>query len=138
DRVSHDLPEVLSREFQRLASEASQQILSVASKCWATALAESASGVLEENVKLRKQIEGLEKEMIGSSDRPAQVESQRDERDHALDQHIKEKADLQSALRNAESDLRAAQRMIDTFERNRREDRDDIRDLQKRIEGLVG
>ena len=45
---------------------------------------------------------------------------------------------LQSALRNAESDFRAAQRMIDTFERNRREDRDEIRDLQKRIEDLVG
>jgi len=41
--------------------------------------------------------------------------------------HIKEKADLaqnvgnlQSALRNAESDFRAAQRLIDSFERNRR------------------
>ncbi|MDP2298423.1 MAG: hypothetical protein Q8M24_23520 [Pseudolabrys sp.] len=45
---------------------------------------------------------------------------------------------LQSALRNAESDFRAAQRLIDSFERNRREDRDEIRSLQKRIEGLVG
>ena len=45
---------------------------------------------------------------------------------------------LQSALRNAESDVRAAQRLIDNFERNRREDRDEIRSLQMRIEGLVG
>ena len=68
-----------------------------------------------------------------------------DETARALKQLGQEKAELaqgfgslQSALRNAESDVRAAQRLIDNFERNRREDRDEIRSLQMRIEGLVG
>jgi hypothetical protein len=39
------------------------------------------------------------------------------------------------AMRKA---FRAAQRLIDSFERNRREDRGEIRGLQKRIGGLVG
>lgn len=39
---------------------------------------------------------------------------------------------------NAESDFGAAQRVIDNFERNQRQDREEIRALQKRIEGQVG
>lgn len=45
---------------------------------------------------------------------------------------------LQSTLSNAESDLRAAQQVIETFERRQRQHRQDSRDLQKRIEDLVG
>src|SRR3546814_1581153 len=67
------------------------------------------------------------------SERLAQTENQRDETARALKQLGQEKAELaqgfaalQSALRNAESDVRAAKRLIDNFERNRREDRDEI------------
>lgn len=138
------LPEALAREFQRLSSETSQHILSVANKCWATARTASASDLHDENVRLRKRMEALEGDLSASTDLIAQIEGQRDERDHTLLAHAKEKmeflrvqANLQSALRNAESDLRAAQRVIDTFERNQLQDRDDIRALQKRVESLV-
>jgi peptidoglycan hydrolase CwlO-like protein len=46
-------------------------------------------------------------------------------------------ADLKTALRNAESDLRATQKIIGNFERNQQQDRDEIRQSQKRIEGFV-
>jgi chromosome segregation ATPase len=138
------LPQTLVRELQQMSSEASQQFLSVVARYWTSTLAESGPA-REENAALRRQIDGLEREALASSERLAQAERQRDEMDRAVKQLGKERDELaqnfgglQSALRNAESDFRAAQRMIDTFERNRREDRDEIRDLQKRIEDLVG
>jgi chromosome segregation ATPase len=139
------LPQTLVRELQQMSSETSQQFLSVVARYWTSTLAESASPAREENAALRRQIDGLEREALASSEKLAQAERQRDEMDRAVKQLGKERDELaqnfgglQAALRNAESDFRAAQRMIDTFERNRREDRDEIRDLQKRIEDLVG
>ena len=139
------LPEGLSREFERLSLEASQQIKSIASKCWATARAASTDSQRDENIRLRREVDSLERDLVIATDRIGQIERQREEQERALSAQLQEKAELaqvharlQSALRNAESDLRAAQRVIDTFERNQRQDRDDIRGLQKRIEGLVG
>jgi DNA repair exonuclease SbcCD ATPase subunit len=142
---SGGLPQTLVRELQHVTSEASQQILSIVARYWTGSLAGSAGPAQEENARLRKQVEDLENEALASAERLAQAERQHDETGRALKQLGQEKADLaqsfgslQSALRNAESDFRAAQRLIDSFERNRREDRDEIRALQKRIEGLVG
>lgn len=139
------LPQLLVRELQHVTSEVSQQILSIATRYWTNTLAGSAGPAWEENARLRKQVEDLENKALASSERLAQAENQRDEAGRALKQLGQEKAELaqgfgnlQSALRNAESDFRAAQRLIDNFERNRREDRDEIRTLQMRIEGLVG
>ncbi|UPK06979.1 DNA-binding protein [Bradyrhizobium sp. 170] len=139
------LPQTLVRELQQMSSEASQQFLSVITRYWTSTHAESAGPAREENAALRTQIDGLEREALASSERLARAERQRDEMARAVKQLGKERDELaqnfgglQSALRNAESDFRAAQRLIDSFERNRREDRDQIRDLQKRIEDLVG
>lgn len=139
------LPQMLVRDLQQATSEASQQILSIVASYWTSTLAGSAGPAREENARLRKQVEDLENEALASAERLAQAESQRDEAGRALKELNQEKAglaqslgSLQSALRNAESDVRAAQRLIDNFERNRREDRDEIRSLQMRIEGLVG
>jgi chromosome segregation ATPase len=133
------------RELQQVTSDASQQVLSIVANYWTSTLAGSAGPAREENARLRKQVEDLETEALVSAERLAQTENQRDETARALKQLGQEKAELaqgfaalQSALRNAESDVRAAQRLIDNFERNRREDRDEIRSLQMRIEGLVG
>lgn len=138
------LPEALSREFQRLSSEVSQSLLSAATKCWTAALAESGRGPRDENLRLRKQVEALDKDKAASADLLAQVEAQRDERSRAAENDTREMAELarkcttlQSALRNAESDLRAAQRVIENLERNQRQDREEFRVLQKRIESLV-
>ena len=139
------LPQSLVRELQHVTSETSQQIVSIVARYWTGTLAGSAGPAREENAKLRKQIEDLENEAVASAERLAQAERQHDETGRAVKQLGQEKANLaqslgslQSALRNAESDFRAAQQLIDSFERNRREDRDEIRSLQKRIEGLVG
>lgn len=136
------LPQSLMRE---LTSEASQQIVSIVASYWTSTLAGSAGPAREENARLRKQVEDLETEALASAGRLAQAENQRDETARALKELDQERAglvqslsNLQSALRNAESDFRAAQRLIDNFERNRREDRDEIRSLQMRIEGFVG
>jgi chromosome segregation ATPase len=138
-------PQILIRELQQVSSETAQRILSVVARHSASTFAASGGTVREENAKLRKQVEDLEREALAASEKLTQAESQRDETDRALRQLGNEKAELaqsfgslQSALRNAESDFRAAQRLIDSFERNRREDREEIRSLQKRIEALVG
>ena len=44
---------------------------------------------------------------------------------------------LKEALRNAESDLRASEKLIAVLERAQRQDREEIRSLQKRVEELV-
>jgi hypothetical protein len=139
------LPETLIRELQQVISEAAQQTLSVMTRHWENALARSAGSATEEYVKLREQVEDLESKALTSAERLAQAETHRNEKDRVLQQITKEKAELvqsyenlQSALRNAESDFRAAQHTIEGFERNRREDRDEIRSLQRRIEDLVG
>lgn len=139
------LPPVLTRELQRVGVEAAQRTLSVVASYLATSPRQSPASVRQGNASLRKHIEALESAAVVASERLIQAEGQRDAADRALKQMTAEKTDLaktlanlQAALRNAESDFRAAQRTIDGFERNRREDRDEIRSLQKRIEGLVG
>lgn len=138
------LPSALKRELQHLTTEISQEILLVLAKYWAATPTTSTSTIGEENVRLRNRIEDLENDALAASERIALAENQR-KKDAAVKQLTIERDDLvrnlgivQSALRNAEADVRAAQRTIDGFERNRREDREQIRDLQKRIEDLIG
>ncbi|MGY0576220.1 DNA-binding protein [Bradyrhizobium sp. RDM12] len=138
------LPSALKRELQHLSTETSQEILSVLAKYWVATPRTSTSTIGEENVRLRNGIEDLENDALAVSERIALAESLRKEKDAAVKQLTIERDDLvrnlgalQSALRNAEADVRAAQRTIDGFERNRREDREQIRDLQKRIEHMI-
>lgn len=140
-----DLPPLLTRELQRVSAEASQRTLSVVASYLASSPAQSPASARQRNASLRKHVEALESAAVVASERLVQAEAQRDAAESALKQVTAEKAalaknlaNLQAALRNAESDFRAAQRTIDGFERNRREDRDEIRSLQKRIEALVG
>jgi chromosome segregation ATPase len=137
-------PDGLSREFQRLSKEASEQVLLLANKCWAAASAEASSTAQDENLRLKKRLAQLEADLAAATDFLVQVEAQRDQSVRDLELRIKEgnelaqqSGDLKAALRNAESDLRATQKMIESFERNQRQDRGEIRQLQKRIESLV-
>jgi colicin import membrane protein len=143
--LAADLPGALKRELQHLTTETSQEILSVLAKYWAATPTTSTSTMGEENARLRNRIEDLEAGALAASERIALADSERKEKDAALNQLVIERdglvrnlGTLQSALRNAEADVRAAQRTIDGFERNRREDREQIRDLQKRIESMIG
>jgi hypothetical protein len=144
-KAAAPLPEALAREFERMSAEAAQHTLSIAIRCWAAAWTESSKSAHDESARHRAQIEKLQVDVSASADLIAQMEEQREERERALEEHMSNEADLartcaelQSALRAAESDLRAGQQVIETFERNQRQHRQDIRDLQKRIEDLVG
>lgn len=137
-------PEGLLGEFQRLSGEVSQQIALLANKFWTAALTEAASRVRDENVRLRKHLERVEADLVSSNDCFLQIQRERDGIRRDLGLHVRERdefaqqcADLKAALRNAESDLRAANKVIETLERNAQEDRSEIRQLQKRIEELV-
>ncbi|MGY4473988.1 DNA-binding protein [Bradyrhizobium sp. USDA 3364] len=139
------LPPALKRELLNLTAGASQQILLILAKYWAGVPAASTNTMGEENAGLRSRITALEKDRLALSEKLALAESQREETERAMKQVATERDDLarnfgnlQSALRNAEADFRAAQRTIEGFERHRREDRDQIRDLHGRIEDLVG
>ena len=44
---------------------------------------------------------------------------------------------MKEALRSAESDVRVSEKTIAVLERTQRQDRDEIRSLQKRVEELV-
>lgn len=134
------LPDVLSDEFQRISGE----ILVAAQRSWAAALSKATRPLREENSQLRQQVESLEARLANAISHLAQLDKKRDEQNKVRNNHERQKTrlaqtheQLQAALRNSESDLRAARQMIETFERHQRQDRQDIRDLQKRIESLV-
>jgi len=138
------MPDGLSGEFQRLSEEVSQQMLLLVNKYWTAAYKEAAAGARDENVRLRRRLETLEVDLAASTDLVAQIKAERGKKDQALDVCMRERdeltrqcGDMKAALRNAESDLRATQKVIEAFERNQRQDRDEIRQLQKRIEELV-
>lgn len=139
------LPQALVRELQQMTAGTTQRILSVVARHWVSALDESAGPMQKEDALLRQQVESLAIDAQGFSEKRPKAESKSDDTDRTFKQLNKEKADLeqslvrlQSALRNAESDFRAAQRIIDSLERNRREDRDEAQNLQRRIEALIG
>lgn len=139
------LPPALKRELLHLTAEASQEILLLLAKYWAGVPAASTNTIGEENAGPRTHITDLDKDRLILSEKLALAQSQREETERCMKQVATERDDLarnfgslQSALRNAEADFRAAQRTIETFERHRREDREQIRDLHKRIEEMIG
>ncbi|MGY4408041.1 hypothetical protein [Bradyrhizobium sp. USDA 3315] len=139
------LPPALKRELLHLTAEASQEILLLLAKYWAGVPTASTNTIGEENAGPQSRITGLERDGLALSEKLALAESHREETERAMKQVATERDDLarnfrslQSALRNAEADFRAAQRTIETFERHRREDREQIRDLHKRIEEMIG
>lgn len=143
-KATAPLPEALAREFERMAAESARHIVSIATRCWAAAWAESSKSAHDASVRHRAQLEKLEADLSASAELIAQMEEQGAERARSLEEHMRNEADLartcaelESAVRVAESDLRAGQQVIETFERNQRQHRQDVRDLQKRIEDLV-
>ena len=104
---------------------------------------EAALALHDNYSRLSRRIENLEGDLADSTGLLAEMEVQRDQAIRDLEIRTKDRedlakqcADLKAALRNAESDLRATQRIIGNFERNQQQDRDEIRQLQKRIERL--
>lgn len=139
------LPPALKRELLHLTGEASQEILLLLAKYWAGVPTASTNTMGEENAGPQSRITDLERDGLALSEKLALAESQREETERVMKQVATERDDLarnfsslQSALRNAEADFRAAQRTIESFERHRREDRQQIRDLHKRIEEMIG
>jgi chromosome segregation ATPase len=138
------LPEHLAKESERLSREVCQQISLIAKKYWDAARAEVALFASAENEQSLSRVKVLEDNIAAATDRAAQAERERDRICQEFnvciverDKLAQECADLKAAVRNAESDLRATQRTIEGFERNREQDRDEIRRLQKRGEELL-
>jgi chromosome segregation ATPase len=138
------LPNDLAIEFQRLSGDMSQHFLGLARKCWAAASNEAAAGLRDENAQLRQRLEALGADLTASTNLAVELEGERDGKERHLEACLKGKeelarqcGDLKAALRNAESDLRATQKLIDNYDHNQRQDRDEIRQLQKHIEELV-
>jgi chromosome segregation ATPase len=79
--------------------------------------------------RLSRRVENLEGDLAASIGLLAEMEVQRDRaigdletRAKAREDLAKQCADLKVALRNAESDLRATQKIIGNFERNQQQD----------------
>lgn len=137
-------PDALLNQFNQLSKEASKQVLGLMNECWAHACKEAALALHDDYSRLSQRVENLEGDLAASTGLLAEMEIQRDRAIRDLEIRTKDRedlakqcADLKAALRNAESDLRATQKIIGNFERNQQQDRDEIRQLQKRIEDFV-
>lgn len=138
------LPADLMRALEGLVQETMLQAKKLAEHHGAKENATSAGNPAAARGAAQRRIAELESELARSRQYIAQLETQQTQDRQAIATHAKEQAAaaeatsrLHSALRNAESDLRAAQRIVDTFERSQRQDREDIRRLQTHNESLA-
>jgi hypothetical protein len=130
--------------YQRLSEDAAQQFQALVARCWSVAQSEAGAMTEVEDRKWRQALDELKAKLEASAGLLSKTEEERDQLSHALEEALKHQgnlerqcADLKAALRNAESDLKGMQRTADSFERNQRLDREEVRGLQKRIETLV-
>ena len=137
-------PNALLNEFNQLSQEASKQIFGLMNEGWEHACKEAALALHDDYSRLSRRVENLEGDLAASTGLLAEMEVQRDRALRDLEIRTKDRedlakqcADLKAALRNAESDLRATQKIIGNFERNQQQDRDEIRQLQRRIEDFI-
>ncbi|MGK2740355.1 DNA-binding protein [Tepidicaulis sp. LMO-SS28] len=138
---SPDLPSAMMVELRRHNDQGADEIRRLAAKLWQLAYDELSRGQEKESIVLRRRIADLEEELAeadrrlenAKSESPGEGETFTDENKQFTEQceYLKE------ALRNAESDVRASEKIIAVLERTQRQDRDEIRSLQKRVEELV-
>lgn len=136
-----DLPPSMVAELKRHNDESLKQIQQLAAKLWQSACDEVAKGQKNESATLRSRISDLEEKLSEADRQLEQVTSgaHRESETFANENSrlLEQCEQLKGALRNAESDLRASEKTITIFERTQRQDREDIRSLQKRVEELV-
>ncbi|MES1989851.1 MAG: DNA-binding protein [Pseudomonadota bacterium] len=137
------MPFPLSDEIKEASQQMAAQMLVVAQKCWSIACG-SETVMSAKSEKMLISFKELERNFLASSIRVAQLESDQNEKVLALKESGQLVAELnqqcsnfKEALRGAESDLRAAQKIAESYERNQRHDRDEISRLHSKIENLV-
>jgi len=136
-----DLPPSMMAELRRHNDQSVDEIRRLAAKLWQSACDELSKGQKNEDAPLRSRISDLEKK-LSEADRQLQQatsEAHRESRTLTIEnrQLVDQCGQLKEALRNAESDLRASEKIIAVLERAQRQDREEIRSLQKRVEELV-
>lgn len=133
-----DLPPSIMAELRRHNDQGADDIRRLAAKLWQSAYDEISKGQEKENVALRNRISDLE-EKLADADRQLELATSDVQGRNAIFENelVKQCERLKEALRNAESDVRASEKTIAALERTQRQDRDDIRSLQKRVEELV-
>ena len=139
-----DLARPVLAELRRHNDQSLKGIQRLATKLWKSARDEAQKGKQDEVASLRGRILELEQELSRSNGSVQELErinlEERQEREEVKNDRneLSEQCrQLTAALRNAESDLRASERVISVLERSQRQDRDEIRLLQKRIEELA-
>ena len=139
-----DLPPPVLAELRRHNDQTLKVVQRLVTKLWKSARDEAQKGKQDEGASLRGRILELEKELWRSNGSVRELERNNLEERQEREKVTKDRNELSeqcrqltAALRNAESDIRASERVISVLERSQRQDRDEIRSLQKRIEGLV-
>lgn len=139
-----DLPPPLLAELKRHNDQSLKVIQRLATKLWKSARDEAQKGKQDEGASLRGRILELEKELSRSNGSVRELERNNLEERQEREKVTKDRNELSeqcrqltAALRNAESDLRASERVISVLERSQRQDRDEIRLLQKKVEELL-
>lgn len=135
-----DLPVAVVAEIKRHSDQSLEGTRQLAAKLWGLACDEALSEE-NESATLRTRISDLEKNLSEAARELARVTSEAHRENRALADENRQLAEqrekLKEALRSAESDLRASDRTIAILERTQRQDREEIRSLQRRAEELV-
>lgn len=138
---SSDFPPAMMAELRRYNDRGAEEILRLAARLWQSACDELSRGQEKESIVLRRRISDLEEKLV-EADRQLEQATSATQRESGTfttenKQLVEQCARLKEALRNAESDVRASEKTIMVLERTQRQDRDEIRSLQKRVEELV-
>lgn len=138
------MPNALRRLAQGESAKAVEQVISLVHRCWSIARDEAAATVQADSSSRDEQVSLLTTDLAAADDRCLRAEQERDRLATELeviatkrDVLERERDSLAEALRNAESDLRAMRMAIGHFENSQRRDRDEVRTLQRRVEGLL-
>ena len=139
-----DLPPPVLAELMRHNDQSRKETQQLVTKLWQSALDEARKGKQDESASLRDRLSELEEALSRSNDSTRELERINSELRREREKVTKDRDELSeqcrqstAALRNAESDLRASERVISVLERSQRQDRDEIRSLQKRVEELL-
>jgi len=131
-------------ELKRHNDQSLRGIQRLTTKLWQVAQGEASKGTREQSDSLRRRISELEGELSTVSDSVRQLEQAILEERQKREKVTKDRNEiseqcgqLTAALRNAENDLRASERVISVLERGQRQDREEIRLLQKRVEEIL-
>lgn len=136
-----DLPPSMMAELGRHNDRSADDLRRLAARLWLSAREEASKGLETESAALRSRVLDLEERLSEASRQLQRAAPERHGEGGTFtneNSQLGEQCEqLKEALRNAESDLRASGKTITILERTQRQDREEIRSLQNRVEELV-